>query len=212
MPTLDQITQGGLSQEVKANGLFSAVSPAALYGVKESGTSGLTLGLYGGRVLINGALTLVSDPSLSLTPSATNYIQANPSTGGASVNTTGFTPGYWPLFIAVVGTATITTLTDCRMAQLPVTGLLVKAFPSDANYTLTQVEAANDIISISSGTITTTRNFVLPLIPKQWTVHNGNAQSVQFIGASGTGITVASGKRAIIYADGTNIVRVTADT
>lgn len=28
---------------------------------------------------------------------------------------------------------------------------------------------------------------------------------------SGTGITVAAGKRAIVYADGTNVVRVTAD-
>jgi hypothetical protein len=34
---------------------------------------------------------------------------------------------------------------------------------------------------------------------------------VQVIGATGTGITVADGKRAIVYADGTNVVRVTAD-
>lgn len=31
------------------------------------------------------------------------------------------------------------------------------------------------------------------------------------IGLTGTGITVAAGKRAIVYADGTNIVRAGAD-
>jgi hypothetical protein len=34
---------------------------------------------------------------------------------------------------------------------------------------------------------------------------------VQVIGATGTGVTIADGKRAIVYADGTNVVRVTAD-
>jgi hypothetical protein len=37
-------------------------------------------------------------------------------------------------------------------------------------------------------------------------------QSLQFIGASGTGVTVANGKRAIFYFDGTNYVRVSPDT
>jgi len=52
------------------------------------------------------------------------------------------------------------------------------------------------------------------LKPRQWTVFNNTAGGfgLQFIGATGTGITVAAGKRAILYADGTNIVRVTADT
>ena len=61
--------------------------------------------------------------------------------------------------------------------------------------------------------LTATRNVVVPLAVRQWTVYNGTtgAQSLQFIGASGTGVTVTNGKRAIIYADGTNVVRVTAD-
>lgn len=30
-------------------------------------------------------------------------------------------------------------------------------------------------------------------------------------GATGTGVTIANGKRAIVYADGSNVVRATAD-
>jgi hypothetical protein len=53
----------------------------------------------------------------------------------------------------------------------------------------------------------------MPLAAQQWTVFNGTTGGfgVQFIGATGTGITVAAGKRAIVYSDGTNVVRVTAD-
>ena len=111
----------------------------------------------------------------------------------------------------VAGSATVTSYTDQRLAVPDHHGLLSKALASDANYTLTQAEARNQILQFT-GTLTATRNMVLPLTPRQWTVYNGTGQSLQFIGASGTGVTVATLKRAIIYADGTNIVRVTADT
>jgi hypothetical protein len=63
-----------------------------------------------------------------------------------------------------------------------------------------------------TGTLTATRNITVPLVGKrQWTVYNGTGQSLQFIGATGTGITVATLKHAIVRSDGTNIVRVTAD-
>lgn len=212
MTILDKIVQGSISQEVKANGLFSALSPAGLYGIKDSATSGINLGLYGGIVYINGVKTSVSDSSTVLSVSTTNYVEANPSTGAVTKNTSGWTPGLWPLYTVVTGATTITSYVDYRMAQLPVTGLLQKAFPSDANYTATQAEAVNDIIQITAGVVTATRDFILPLLPKVWIVYNATAQSVRFIGATGTGITVATTKRATIYADGTNIVRVTADT
>ena len=209
--TFDAIVQSQSFKERTANAFFDAASPATLYGRRESLSVGLTWAYYGGNVRVNGAISQIANGTIALTASVTNYIEANPVDGSLSKNTTGFTAGRWPLYSIVAGATTVTSYTDYRMAAPPITGLLQKAFPSDANYTATQAEAANDIIQISSGTITATRNFVLPLVPKQWTVFNGNAQSVQFIGATGTGITVATGKRAIIYADGTNIVRVTAD-
>lgn len=85
---------------------------------------------------------------------------------------------------------------------------------ADSNKTVTAAEAAAGILSVTSTlSLTVTRNVVLPLTARQWTVFNGTtgAQSLQFIGATGTGVTVANGKRAVLYSDGTNIVRVTPD-
>jgi hypothetical protein len=83
---------------------------------------------------------------------------------------------------------------------------------ADANQTLTAAEARCDILE-TTGALTAQRNLVVPLGAKQWTVFaNVTGFGVQVIGASGTGIVIAIGKRAIIYADGTNVVRVTADT
>jgi hypothetical protein len=87
---------------------------------------------------------------------------------------------------------------------------------SDANYNAVQADYQANIMEFTSSvSLTGTRNIVVPITSGyQWVVYNGTtgAQSLQFIGSSGTGITVANGKRAIIYADGTNIQRVTPDT
>jgi hypothetical protein len=90
--------------------------------------------------------------------------------------------------------------------------LLAKSM-ADANATLTAAEARNQVLQFT-GTFTAARNIVLPLAPQQWTVYNNTTGGfgLQFIGATGTGITVAATKRAIIYSDGTNIVRATPDT
>lgn len=209
--TFDPVVQSQASKEITANGFFDAASPATLYGRRQSTTSGLTWGYYGGNVLVNGVLTQIANATLTLTTSTTNYVEAEPTTGAVSFNTTGFTVGRTPLYTVVTGTATVTSYTDHRLAVPDVTGRLAKAV-ADANTTLSFAEIRNQIIEFS-GTLSATRNIVLPLKPRQWTVFNNTTGSfgLQFIGATGTGITVAAGKRAIIYADGTNIVRVTAD-
>lgn len=207
------ISTGQGNQAAKANALFDASAPVAIYAKKYATTSGLTLGFHGGKVAVNGVVTTVSDGTIFLTASATNYIEANPSTGDVSKNTTAYTPGYWRIGRAVTGTASITTWYDDRYLGFgQQTRMLTKAFPSDANYTLTQPEADVDVISISAGTVTVTRDFIVPVIfPHVWTVINKTAQSVRIIGASGTGITIATTKTAIVMADGTNVVRITAD-
>jgi hypothetical protein len=209
--TFDAIIQAQASKEVTANALFDALSPASLYGRRQSTSSGLTWGYYGGNVLVNGVLTQIANGTLTLTANLTNYIEAEPTTGAVSSNTTAFTAGRTPLYTVVAGAATVSSYTDHRLAVPDVTGRLVKAI-SDANTTLSFAEVRNQIIEIT-GTLTATRNIVLPLKPRQWTVFNGTTGGfgLQFIGATGTGITVAAGKRAIVYSDGTNIVRATAD-
>ena len=208
---LDALSSSQAGKEITANAFFDAASPATLYGRRQSTTSGLTWGYYGGNVLVNGALTQIANGTLSLTASASNYIEAEPTTGAVSFNTTGFTAGLTPIYTAVTGTSTVSSYTDHRIAVPDHHGRLTKAM-SDANTTLTFAEVRNQILEFT-GTLTAQRNIVLPLKPRQWTVFNGTTGGfgLQFIGATGTGITVAAGKRAIVYSDGTNIVRATAD-
>lgn len=208
------VSTSQLNQTSKANALFDACSPVTIYAKNAATTAGLMLGYHGGKLSINGVVTVIADNSVGLTASVTNYVEANPATGAVSKNTTAYTPGYWRVGRAVTGTASITTWYDDRFLNFgKQIAILTKAFPSDANYTLTAAEADVDVIKVSSGTITATRNLVVPVgFPRKWWVINGNAQSVQIIGASGTGITIASGKTALVMADGANVVRLTADT
>ncbi len=209
--TFDALVQSQASKEITVNAMLDALSPASLYGRRQSTSSGLTWGYYGGNVLVNGILTQIANSTIALTASTTNYLEANPTTGAVSKNTTGFTAGQTPLYTIVTGTATVSNYTDHRIAVPDVTGRLAKAM-SDANTTLSFAEVRNQILEFT-GTLTVQRNIVLPLTPRQWTMFNNTTGGfgLQFIGATGTGIVVAAGKRAIVYADGTNIVRVTAD-
>ena len=207
------IANGQGNQTAKANALFDALAPVAIYAKKYATTTGLTLGYHGGKISVNGVVTVISGGTEALSGSATNYVEANPSTGAVTKNTTAYTPGYWRIGRAVTGTGSITTWYDDRFLNFAQqTRMLTKACPSDANYTLTAAEADVDVIKVSAGTISTTRDFIVPIaFPHKWTVINANAQSVRIIGATGTGITVATGKAAIVMADGTNVVRITAD-
>ena len=206
---LDAIVNGEGPQEQKANALFDAASPA-MTGGRRSNSVSHTWQYYGGKDRISGVVVNTSNGTITLSASATNYIQQPPDTGAISSNTTAYTPGYWPLYRVVTGTTTVTSWEDDRASKV-LNDTLAKAL-SDANTTLTQPEAACAVLTFT-GTLSTTRDIVVPLVGKrQWTVYNGTGQSLRFIGASGTGITVATLKHAIVRSDGTNIVRVTADT
>lgn len=207
---LDLITASQASKEVTANALFDSGSPATLFGRRNSTTSGLTWGYYGGMILVDGVLTSIANGALTLTASLTNYVEATRA-GVVSRNTTGFTAGQIPLYTIVAGASTVTSYTDHRAWVVLSDGKLAKAL-SDANATLTAAETRNRILEFT-GTLTVQRDVVLPLSTKQYTVFNNTTGGfgLQFIGATGTGVVVAAGKRAVIYADGTNIVRATAD-
>ncbi len=65
----------------------------------------------------------------------------------------------------------------------------------------------------TTGALTGNRNVI---VPNSWQAtvfcNNSGAFTTTFKTAAGTGIVVAQGKRAILVADGTNVVRVTPDT
>lgn len=91
-------------------------------------------------------------------------------------------------------------------------------FPSDADYTLgttvaTEKEAR--YITINAGVITVQRNLIVPTVAgAEWVVTNNQASlGVQVKTVAGTGIVVASQRRAIITCGGAgNCTRVTQDS
>lgn len=207
---LDLLVYSQASKEVTANAVFDAASPATLFGRRATTTAALTWGFYGGYMLVDGVLASISNGTVALTASTTNYVEATRA-GVVSKNTTSFTAGRIPLYSIVTDTSTVTSYTDYRTAWRPIAGRLVQAM-ADANQTLSLAAGVCEIIELT-GALTALRNVVVPLGPKQWTVfaNTTGGFGVQVIGATGTGITIADGKRAIVYADGTNVVRVTAD-
>lgn len=208
--TFDSISSSQLQKEVTANAFFDAASPATSFGRRASTTAALTFGYYGATILVDGVLTQIANGTVALTASTTNYVETTRA-GVVSKNTTSFTAGQIPLYQIVTGASTITSYTDYRLQDTPTTGRLVLAM-ADANKTLTAAQARNQILELT-GALTALRDVVVPLAVQQWTVFANvtGGVGVRVIGASGTGITVADGKRAIVYSDGTNVVRVSAD-
>lgn len=94
-------------------------------------------------------------------------------------------------------------------------------FTSDADLTLTfsnsnatQV-ARNLVLNVTStGSLTATRNLIVPTIEKPYVVQNNTSggQSIVVKTSGGSGITVPNGKSMFLYVDGTNVVEVTTYT
>ena len=117
--TFDQLIQSQASKEVTANAMLDALSQASNYGRRETTCSGLYWGFYGGNItLLNGTMTQVSNGTLLLTASTTNYVVAKKSDGvvSAATSTTNWNnlAEYWRLYSVVTGSATITSYTDSR--------------------------------------------------------------------------------------------------
>ena len=89
-------------------------------------------------------------------------------------------------------------------------------FASDANLTLTYTDtnaaqAARALVLnvTSTGSLTATRELVVPTIQKQYIVQNNTtgSQSITVKTSGGTGITVPTGRKAHLYVDGTNVIQ-----
>lgn len=114
--TILQDILAALNWQIRVNENFRAVSPAALFAKKDSTTTGLTLGYYGG--ILEGVS--YADGTHLLTASTTRYVVAKRSDGAvsSSTDTTNWDnqADYLRMGVAVVGTSTITTWTDWREA------------------------------------------------------------------------------------------------
>ena len=213
---LDLIIQSQASKEVTANALFDAASPATLFGRRASLCSGLNWFYYGGAMVVDGVLTTIANnaAALVLSASTTNYVESTRA-GVVSKNTTGFTPGAIPLYTIVTNASGVTTspgYTDNRAWVQP-SHMTSKASVAvtAADVTLTQAQAASRYLT-TTGLLTGNRNVI---VPNDWEgivyCNNTGAFTTTFKTSGGSGVVVAQTKRAHLLADGTNVVRITAD-
>lgn len=87
------------------------------------------------------------------------------------------------------------------------------AIAGSGNYTLSGTEL-NRIAYNFTGLLTGNRNVIVPNTVQQYWVSNATTGAFDFTikTAAGTGITLASGQRAIFYCDGTNVVDADSST
>jgi hypothetical protein len=206
---LDTISSTQSAKETTANELFDAHSPASLFGRRALTTTGLTWGYYGGMMLVDGVLTSISNGTVALSASSTNYVEATRA-GVVSKNTTGFTAGQIPLYTIVTGTATVTSYTDERATWDPrYMAHKVSVSITSADVTLSAAQARARHI-VLTGTLTGNRNLIVP-DSGEWLVYNNTSGSytVTVKTSGGTGETVDQGSNRGFFADGTNVVATT---
>lgn len=211
---IDAIQQSQASKEVTANAFFDAASKAADFGRRASTCSGLTWGFHGTpRWYINATATAKANGTVSLTASSTRYVAADRALA-ITENATAFPAAGLALFRAVTGTDTVTSYEDHRdphHINRFLYGRFVLAM-ENANKTLTYEQAMCESMELT-GALTALRDVIVPLVPRSYIVfaNTSGGFGIRVISTSGTGITIADGKRAIVECDGTNVVRITAD-
>jgi hypothetical protein len=97
-----------------------------------------------------------------------------------------------------------------------ITGYATVTFPSDANYDWAALytnsnssqEQRNLVLNVV-GTLSTTRELIVPTIEKQYIVQNNTTggQAITVKTSAGTGVTVPNGRKMHVYADGTNVIQ-----
>lgn len=213
--TYDAISASQATKEVTANAYFDAASPAVFFGRRASQCSGLTWGYYGGTMRVDGTLTQIANGTTGLSASATTYLELTRA-GVINKATGAFTPGNIPRYVIVTGASSVTSYTDYRawVEPLHVTSKISVAVTT-ADVTLTAVQAACRYLT-TTGALTGNRAVI---VPNDWEgiVYNANTDTggpwtTTFKTSAGAGIVVAKTKRAHLFADGTDVVRITPDT
>jgi hypothetical protein len=140
-------------------------------------------GVAGSPITTSGTFTV------SKINQAANAFYAGPISGGAAS----------PVFRAI------------DSADMPHTRL-AKSVAGAVDVALTAAEAFNKIMEFT-GVLTGNINVIVPTTVRQWTIFNNTtgAFTLTVKTSAGTGIAVGQVRRCILYSDGTNVVRVTAD-
>jgi hypothetical protein len=117
---IPQLAASQANKETTINELVDALSPAALYGRNAETTTGLTWGYLGGRY----QTLAIANGTIALSASATNYVEADTTTGAVSKNTTGWTgSGKKKLYKITTGASSVTNYEDFREVEIPPSGM-----------------------------------------------------------------------------------------
>jgi hypothetical protein len=112
--SMQQLAEGQDSPEVPINENFETIEHVSVYGKRQPATTGLTWGYYGGRW---GGFS-VSNGTLSLTASSTNYVVVEIATGAISVSTASTnwdnTTSYVRVYKITTGTSSVSAVEDHR--------------------------------------------------------------------------------------------------
>lgn len=202
------IPLSGANQGETANDIFKPLSPFLLFGERADGMSGLTWGGFGSdRFYIDSVPVTKANWTQAITGSATRYMSISRA-GTITEQASAFKTTDFPLRKFITSASAITTDEDHRDIHNYIRfayGILTKAM-ADANQTLTALESMCESI-IATGTLTATRDIIVPAVPRSYCVKNGcTGGSVRVISTSGTGITIAVGGRGFLEFDGTNVI------
>lgn len=152
----------------------------------------------------NGVATTIQSQNATGTSSTGGALNLTSGTGTTVAGNTYLQCGGVTVLAISPTAATLSQPLLRASGVAPAQGYAAIAMP-DANHTLTGPEIASSIHRIT-GTLTATRNMVVPLTNGAlWFAHNLTGQGIQYIGATGTGVTVPSGALYKVYSDGTNV-------
>ena len=211
---LDVIGESNAGKATKANELLDAESPASFGGRRASACSGLTWGYYGGDFnKSDGSILDVPNGTLTLTANVTNRVYVTNSGGISTITgSTAASDELYMLYSVVTGSSTVTSYHDNRFCYNPPWFFSRASIDvASGDGTLSGPHRRCKYLTIT-GALSANRNVITP---NEWqgVVYNNttNAYTVTVKTSAGTGIVVGQGKRCMLLADGTNVVRITAD-
>ncbi len=211
---LDVIPAAVADPPSAVNNLILQLSQGFAFANRPSTSGALTWGYNGtDRWYINATAVVKANGTIALTASSIRYVSVDRALALTEI-ATAFAPDKLALYKITTSGSAATAWGDHRdphHINRFLYGRFVLAM-ADANKTLTYEQAMCESMELT-GALTALRDVIVPQVPRNWTVFANvtGGFGIRVIGASGTGITIADGKRAIVECDGTNVVRITAD-
>jgi len=161
---IDTISSTQAQKEVTANAALNSASPAMFGARRASTTTALTWGYYGGR----WKSATISNGTLALTGSTTNYIVADRDTGAITRSTStadwNNEAQYMRLYSVVTGASTVTSYQDHRQPYDNVKRVQINepAGASPSGYILVDADLGKVVELNSAGAVTLTLPNDLP--------------------------------------------------